>query len=74
MNNFYLQPKLFSVIKKGYGKSQLLNDVIAAGGINDLIYVQEALQEKKIAEIAEQIAYQKGLFSLKKDDEKERQI
>ena len=33
-----------------------LNDVIAAGGINDLIYVQEALQEKKIAEIAEQIA------------------
>ena len=33
-----------------------LNDVISHGGITDLILVQEALQEKKIAEIAEQIA------------------
>jgi len=33
-----------------------LNDIIAKGGINDLILVQEALQEKKIAEIAEQVA------------------
>ena len=32
-----------------------LNDVICKGGINDLILVQEALQEKKIGEIAEQI-------------------
>ena len=32
-----------------------LNDVISSGGINDLILVQEAFQEKKIAEIAEQI-------------------
>ena len=33
-----------------------LNDVIAHGGAQDLILVQEALQEKKIAEIAEKIA------------------
>ena len=32
-----------------------LNDVITANGMNDLILVQEALQEKKIAEIAEKI-------------------
>jgi uridine kinase len=32
-----------------------LNDVIAQGKINDLILVQEAFQEKKIGEIAEQI-------------------
>jgi len=32
-----------------------LNDVIAHGGINDLILVQEAFQEKKIAEIAAKI-------------------
>ena len=32
-----------------------LNDVIADGGIGDLMLVQEALQEKKIAEIAERI-------------------
>lgn len=33
-----------------------LNDVIAAGGMSDLMLVQEALQEKRIGEIAEQIA------------------
>ena len=33
-----------------------LNDVISRGGINDLILVQEALQEKKTAEIAQMIA------------------
>ncbi|MDF2511353.1 MAG: hypothetical protein K0S04_1219 [Herbinix sp.] len=32
-----------------------LNDVIASGRINELILVQEALQEKKISEIAEAI-------------------
>ena len=32
------------------------NDVFSHGGITDLILVQEALQEKKVAEIAEQIA------------------
>lgn len=33
-----------------------LNDAIASGDIRELILVQEALQEKKIGEIAEQIA------------------
>lgn len=33
-----------------------LNDAISHGGITDLILVQEALQEKKIAEIAQKIA------------------
>lgn len=33
-----------------------LNDVIASGDIKELILVQEALQEKKIADIAEEIA------------------
>ena len=37
-----------------------LNDVIAQGKINDLILVQEAFQEKKIGEIAEQIKNAKG--------------
>lgn len=35
-----------------------LNDVITDNGMNDLILVQEALQEKKIAEIAEMILSQ----------------
>lgn len=35
-----------------------LNDCIAKGGINELILVHEALMEKKIAEIAEQIISQ----------------
>ncbi len=35
-----------------------LNDCIARGGINELILVHEALMEKKIAEIAEQIISQ----------------
>lgn len=33
-----------------------LNEVIANGGASNLILVQEALQEKKIAKIAEKIA------------------
>lgn len=57
-------PMLFRTLKesKGWGKMLevdtvgALNDVIAQGGIQELILVQEALQEKKMAEIAEQIA------------------
>ena len=37
-----------------------LNDVIAEGNMSDLMLVQEALQEKKIGEIAEQIAKEKN--------------
>lgn len=55
--------KLFQVLKESnnWGKTMgietvgALNDVICKGGINDLILVQEALQEKKIGEIAEKI-------------------
>ena len=36
-----------------------LNDTIARGRMNDLILMQEALQEKKIGDIAEQI-YESG--------------
>lgn len=55
--------KLFGVLKESnrWGNTMkietvgALNDVICKGGVNDLILVQEALQEKKIGEIAEQI-------------------
>lgn len=57
-------PKLFHTLQEAsaWGKMMqvdtvgALNDVISHGGASDLILVQEALQEKKIAEIAEQIA------------------
>lgn len=55
--------KLFGVLKESnrWGNTMkietvgALNDVICKGEVNDLILVQEALQEKKIGEIAEQI-------------------
>ncbi|WP_167958314.1 nucleoside kinase [Anaerosporobacter faecicola] len=55
--------KLFHVLKESncWGNTMdienvgSLNDVICKGGINDLILVQEALQEKKIGAIAEKI-------------------
>lgn len=60
---FVPRHKLFSVLKESnrWGNTMkietvgALNDVICKGEINDLILVQEALQEKKIGEIAEQI-------------------
>lgn len=56
-------PKLFHVMKESNHWSHMmevstvgeLNEIIASGKIQDLILVQEALQEKKIADIAEQI-------------------
>lgn len=36
-----------------------LNEVIAKGDISRLILIQEALQEKKIAEIAEKVTYER---------------
>lgn len=56
--------KLFHVLKQSVRWGNMLdvstvgdlNDVIAKGEINQLILVQEALQEKNIGEIAEQIA------------------
>lgn len=60
---FLPQRKLFHVLKQADDWSKkldvdtvgALNDVIAEGGINDLMLVQEALQEKSIADIAERI-------------------
>lgn len=61
-------PKLFQTLQEAsdWGKMVnvdtvgALNDVISHGGASDLILVQEALQEKKIAQIAEQIARDPG--------------
>lgn len=63
---FHPQPKLFQVQKistdwgdmLGVDTVGALNFKIAAGSIQELILVQEALQEKKIAEIAEMICSQ----------------
>lgn len=60
---FRPQHKLYQVMKQadewavmlGVDTVGGLNDSIASGGINDLMLVQEALQEKKVAQIAEQI-------------------
>ena len=63
VQNFVPREKLFNTLKEstewsnlmGVGTVGALNDVISAGKINDLILVSEALQEKKLAEIASQI-------------------
>jgi len=61
---FTPQDKLFRTLKEAnswasktmeIGTVGALNDLIVEGNINDLILIQEALQEKKIGEIAEQI-------------------
>lgn len=60
---FEPRKKLFRVLKESEDWSTMLqvdtvgalNDVIASGDMENLILVQEALQEKKIAEIAEKI-------------------
>lgn len=60
---FNPQKKLYQVMKQADEWAVMLNvdtvgalnDAIASGEINDLMLVQEALQEKKIAQIAEQI-------------------
>lgn len=65
---FHPQRKLFSVLKESekwgtmFGLETVgdLNEEISKGNINDIILVAEALQEKKIAEIAAQIAEDKG--------------
>lgn len=63
---FHPQPKLFQVqkISDEWGKMLeintvgALNDKITKGNVAELILVQEALQEKRIAEIAETISKQ----------------
>ncbi|MDD6796872.1 MAG: nucleoside kinase [Clostridia bacterium] len=59
--------KLFTVLKESSEWSDILdvdtvgalNDALAAGRMNELMLVQEALQEQKIAEIARRIASDK---------------
>lgn len=56
-------PKLFSVYQEAKQWAQMLgtphvaalNDIIQKGGLKDLIMINEALHEKKIADIADQI-------------------
>lgn len=64
VGTYVASPKLFNTLQEAseWGKMVdvdtvgALNDVICHGGITELILVQEALQEKKIAEIAASIA------------------
>lgn len=64
---FKPQNKLFKVQKESVKWSDMqgietvgaLNDKVTKGDVQELVLVQEALQEKKIAEIASQIAEQK---------------
>lgn len=61
---FKPQNQLFQVLKQstswggmlGVDTVGALNDVIAKGGISELMLVQEAIQEKRIADIAAEIA------------------
>ena len=66
---FNPQNKLFNVLTEtsDWGKMMdvntvgALNEQIAAGNINDIILIQEALMEKKIADIATQIHMRKNV-------------
>lgn len=66
VREFEPKEKLFRVLKEssdwgdrlGVPNVGALNDRIAHGGANELILIQEALQEKKIGQIAEQIVAQ----------------
>lgn len=68
LSDFVERRKLFLTLKQSneWGKLMgidtvgALNDEISAGAANELILVQEAFQEKKIAEIAEQIKNAQG--------------
>lgn len=63
---FAPQNRIYEVMKESYGWSRQmevesvgeLNQTIASGKMNDLILVQEALMEKKLGELAEQIVSQ----------------
>ena len=64
LGEFVPSPKLFNTLQEASEWGRMvdvdtvgaLNDVICHGGVTELILVQEALQEKKIAEIAQGIA------------------
>jgi len=64
IEEFHDQPKLFSVIKEseewgsllGLSTIQSLNEKIRDGSINELIWVAEGLQEKRISQIADSLS------------------
>ena len=64
IDDYQPEIKLYNTLKESSNWGRMmevdtvgaLNDVISRGEINDLILVQEALQEKKTAEIAQMIA------------------
>ena len=66
---FIRQDKMFSIFKEHHQWQDLLgmrtigdlNDAISKGHSSQLIMVSEALQEKKIAQIADEIAHTKGI-------------
>ncbi len=66
IESFQDTPKLFHVLKEAseWGMKMnvpnvgMLNEIIAGGGMNELILIQEALQEKKMGDMAELIAAQ----------------
>lgn len=68
VQEFKPSPKLYAALKASsdWGMSLeisdvgQLNDLVARGGMNGLILMQEALQEKQIGDIAEQIAASRG--------------
>ncbi len=63
LDDYEASPKLFETMKETTKWGEMLevgtvgelNDVISKGGFSDLMLVQEALMEKKIADIAEDI-------------------
>jgi uridine kinase len=63
------QDKMFSIFKEHHQWQDILglrtvgdlNDLIQKGGYSTLIKISEALQEKKIAKIADEIAHRKGI-------------
>ncbi len=64
LSEFKEQKKFFSVLQESSRWARIMdaetvgdmNDILAKGGLGDLILVQEALMEKKIGDIAAQIA------------------
>ena len=69
LGEIVMQDKMFGIFKEQHAWQKIiglraigdLNEAIAQGKTNLLIQVSEALQEKKIARIADEIAHRKGI-------------